>query len=796
MTDIARLAVRIDSDGVVTTTNRLDRMGDGAERSERRTTRATDRIGQAFSRAAKNAGNLINRMRLMAAVFGVVGTAALALRQEMAAVSATAAGLFVNVKLDPFRERLASVAGTTTEVRQQMEALFRVANDAGVIAVSIGEGFSQLVAASSAAGSSFKNTVGVIDGFIVKAASMGATSDEINKILMDLVPLTKQSRINIGDLADVLAFTNDPTRVLAQSLGVTEQRVRKLIEANATLSQKSLLRVGNQLRSTAEQSSGLNESWNRLVNTLTKVADRFNQLGVIDVVITQLERLNQWLQTQDATRLIQKLAEVSVHFFSVTLPNFVRAVYTHWGTIVNVMTVAITTLIGTAAGGVYGGLLGLGAGLLLVSDNSGKAGSGLKTLATDIEDSGLIKAIKEIGKWVNATVDGLNGLLELQKKVLEWSPFTTERTSPKDVPPWAVPSVFGVADPIGPGKVLTDIGPQSTVVAKPLATGGGGGGGPLFQMPDLSGGITAGQAMAYAQQRATQAATERKQAVEQVTLALATQHERALMTYQSQIDLINANVLNAQKASDLKARAWDRYAARVAQDTQNISQFAVQASHNIQDTLGNSLERILGGHFDNIGQMWLGMIREMAAQAAAANLNKALFGDSFGKTGEIGGLIGQGIGSLFGAYSPGTISTGSAMASGLSPAAASGAVGASGGGLGNLFSGFFADGGTIGPGRWGIAGEAGPEVVTGGYSGATITPISNGKTTVNNKTEINVTYQEAEGKTPSERDTDHGEFMRGLEQTVKGVMLKDVAERGEFSRGLQGVYGLKRQGAA
>lgn len=39
-----------------------------------------------------------------------------------------------------------------------------------------------------------------------------------------------------------------------------------------------------------------------------------------------------------------------------------------------------------------------------------------------------------------------------------------------------------------------------------------------------------------------------------------------------------------------------------------------------------------------------------------------------------------------------------------------------------LFSGFFADGGFIPPGRWGVAGERGPEPVFGGRTGATVRP--------------------------------------------------------------------------
>ena len=55
-------------------------------------------------------------------------------------------------------------------------------------------------------------------------------------------------------------------------------------------------------------------------------------------------------------------------------------------------------------------------------------------------------------------------------------------------------------------------------------------------------------------------------------------------------------------------------------------------------------------------------------------------------------------------------------------------IGSIGSSIGDFFGGFFANGGTLGAGKWGIAGEAGPEIISGP---ATITPMMGGQ---------NVTY--------------------------------------------------------
>lgn len=54
-------------------------------------------------------------------------------------------------------------------------------------------------------------------------------------------------------------------------------------------------------------------------------------------------------------------------------------------------------------------------------------------------------------------------------------------------------------------------------------------------------------------------------------------------------------------------------------------------------------------------------------------------------------------------------------------------------GIGDLFAGGFADGGYVPPGRWGMAGEEGPEPIYGGRHGLTVVPAGDGgaRTTIN-----------------------------------------------------------------
>lgn len=99
-------------------------------------------------------------------------------------------------------------------------------------------------------------------------------------------------------------------------------------------------------------------------------------------------------------------------------------------------------------------------------------------------------------------------------------------------------------------------------------------------------------------------------------------------------------------ASDF-ADAMERLAKKSNKSMDSMSQFAVQAARNIQDSIGDGLYDILSGNFDNIAKSWGDMIMRMVAQAAAAQLARALFGD-FGNTGSIGGIAGSLISSVGG----------------------------------------------------------------------------------------------------------------------------------------------------
>ncbi|MBX3633952.1 MAG: hypothetical protein KF683_00910 [Rubrivivax sp.] len=174
------------------------------------------------------------------------------------------------------------------------------------------------------------------------------------------------------------------------------------------------------------------------------------------------------------------------------------------------------------------------------------------------------------------------------------------------------------------------------------------------QLLSLAAGVDARSALTRQQQEAQKLADEGRRIFE----ATRTEQEK-----------LNAQLARADVLLDAGAIGWGTYGRvvtgalgdslqamnkiadslpaldQVSQRVQQIGEFAQQAGRNIQDALGDSILRVLEGDFKNIGRLWVDLLRRMVAQAAAAQVGKALFGSGVG-TGE--GALGPFFASLFG----------------------------------------------------------------------------------------------------------------------------------------------------
>lgn len=231
-----------------------------------------------------------------------------------------------------------------------------------------------------------------------------------------------------------------------------------------------------------------------------------------------------------------------------------------------------------------------------------------------------------------------------------------------------------------------------------------------------------------------------------------------------------------------------QYEVKTEKTFDQVGEFALEAARGIQNSLGDGLYDILSGNFDDIGAQFGNMITRMVADAAAANLASALFGN-YDKNGQIGGIIGNIFGSLFGNSLSGVTASPSLD------------LGASIGSSGGIATRTFDSGGYTGPGgKYDPAGivhkgeyvlnqEATRRIglstlnrMNKGYANGGL--VGGAGAASEGGVVLNITNQgQPVAATPPKLSTDE------MGRTVISFMIRDAKNNGEYIRTLKGVMG-------
>ncbi|KTT23238.1 phage tail length tape measure family protein [Pseudacidovorax intermedius] len=107
-----------------------------------------------------------------------------------------------------------------------------------------------------------------------------------------------------------------------------------------------------------------------------------------------------------------------------------------------------------------------------------------------------------------------------------------------------------------------------------------------------------------------------------------------LEAYTAEVERLNgllaSGAINQETYTRAVSGAWGAYQEgekALKSLGSEADEFAKRAAGNIQDQIGQGLYDAVTGQFDNIGKAWLQLVLRMAAEAAAAKLSRAMFGD-------------------------------------------------------------------------------------------------------------------------------------------------------------------------
>lgn len=162
--------------------------------------------------------------------------------------------------------------------------------------------------------------------------------------------------------------------------------------------------------------------------------------------------------------------------------------------------------------------------------------------------------------------------------------------------------------------------------------------------------------MAKEQTEAEKKKNEMMERGQSIALSLMTPMEQLTQTTTELDELLANGAITWEFYGRAGVKALNDYAEAVPGVKKSITEmdeFTLQAARNIQDSLGTGVRSLLDGDFKSIGSSWKNMLKDMAAQAIAAQIGKYLLGD-FGKTidgktvTEVGGVVGSGFTALKG----------------------------------------------------------------------------------------------------------------------------------------------------
>lgn len=135
--------------------------------------------------------------------------------------------------------------------------------------------------------------------------------------------------------------------------------------------------------------------------------------------------------------------------------------------------------------------------------------------------------------------------------------------------------------------------------------------------------------------------------------AVETPFEKLQRQLEELATAVDANpLIGAETAARTGTKYWQDYLESLEDVTKEVSkfdEFSREAAKSIQGHMGNALVDIMEGSYDNIAAGFVKMINRMVADAMAAQLARALFGDLVeggsgnGMAGDLLGTIGKGL---------------------------------------------------------------------------------------------------------------------------------------------------------
>lgn len=212
----------------------------------------------------------------------------------------------------------------------------------------------------------------------------------------------------------------------------------------------------------------------------------------------------------------------------------------------------------------------------------------------------------------------------------------------------------------------------------------------------------------------TSKATEKFTKLQQEAQRIIDATRTPLENYNKEMELLNKLLKEGHLNQETFSRAMEQAQDKLKKSSEKVGDVIGDSFGDLGKTMEGTVADALDGissRFDSFGDFAKGFLSDLNRQLLQFALK------DLGITGE-GGIIGQIFGGISGLFGGGSGGGGGGFGSLLSS-------------VGSLFGGFFADGGTLKAGQFGVVGENGPELAFAGSNPMQIMPNGAAPITVN-----------------------------------------------------------------
>ena len=691
MTETARLVLAVDSRPV----DAANRSLRGLEQQGRRTERATDQLVAAFRRVAGPIAAFLSTRQIMQA----------------------------SESWTTLNNRLRLVTDSTAELLAAQRDVFDIAQNARQPLEATAELYQRIAQNADELGLSGAGVAAIVDTINKSLAVSGTSGAAANAALIQLGQAFASGTLRGEELNSVLEQAPALAQALARGMGVSVGQLRALGQEGVLTAQNvvdALLAQGDEMEALFSRiEPTIAQAFTTLGNSLTRAVGEIDTAtGASGALAGQLVELSEWIDAGSLASGILETVAIWQGAFStaandlgglgdefelfgeigVESVGFVGTALQQLPANVKAMTQALTVEVASMfdravilADGFKRSLLALG----------GFGGESMGAIAEDVRaringinqaraDS--LQSIFDEREAILATAEAENQRRDAERAALDEARRRREEEIAAMRASAANLSLGGAGGAGGSGKNGdSDKGPQklSTEYADALMR-------EADRMLDEVDARMQEHAEAYRQ-------------VQELKLAAMSDEERAVAELQEQYKELGALVMQgavsqaeaAQIAAGLATR-WAEEAEGAKAKTSDMSEFAKAAAQNMQSAFADFLFDPFKDGVDGMLLDFVNVLRRMAAEAVAAAIFDKIMGAGAGGG---DGWLSKAIGWIGGAAA-GSVGGGGA-------AAAGGNIGGIDGLSVAKYGGLFDSGGPIPAGQWGIAGEKGPEIITG-----------------------------------------------------------------------------------